>query len=158
MAGKGYTPIDMDWMAKALILAEKAAAVGEVPVGALLVKDGVVIGEGFNTPINSCDPTAHAEIMALRNAASKLKNYRLPETTLYVTIEPCTMCVGALIHARVSRLVYGAKVPRAGAVESQLELPQLAHFNHKLDVVGGVLSERCGEFISAFFRNKRSSK
>lgn len=158
MAGQGYTPIDMDWMAKALILAEKAATVGEVPVGALLVKDGAVVGEGFNMPISSCDPTAHAEIMALRNAASKLKNYRLPETTLYVTIEPCTMCIGALIHARVSRLVYGAKEPRAGAVESQLELTQLAHYNHKLDVIGGVLSERCGELISTFFHNKRSSK
>jgi len=158
MAGKGHTPIDMDWMAKALILAEKAAAVGEVPVGALLVKDGVVVGEGFNSPISSCDPTAHAEIMALRNAASKLKNYRLPETTLYVTIEPCTMCIGAMIHARVSRLVYGAKEPRAGAVESQLELSKSAHYNHKLEVVGGVMSERCGELISTFFRNKRLSK
>jgi len=155
MVSKGYTPIDVDWMGKALMLAQKAAAVGEVPVGALLVKGGVVVGEGFNSPISSCDPTAHAEIMALRDAASRLENYRLPETTLYVTIEPCTMCIGAMIHARVSRLVYGAKEPRAGAVESQLELPKLAHYNHKLEVVGGVMSERCGELISNFFRNKR---
>ena len=158
MAAKDYTRIDMDWMAKALILAEKAAVADEVPVGALLVKDGVVVGEGFNSPISSCDPTAHAEVMALRDAASRLENYRLPETTLYATIEPCTMCMGAIIHARVSRLVYGAKEPRAGAVESQLELSKLAHYNHKLEVAGGVMSEQCGELISTFFRNKRSSK
>ncbi len=152
---KGYTPIDMEWMSKALVLAEQAGAIGEVPVGSLLVKDGVVVGEGYNTPISHCDPTAHAEIMALRDGAARLKNYRLPDTTLYVTIEPCTMCIGAIIHARVSRLVYGAKEPRAGAVESQLELPTLAHYNHKLDVVGGVLAEQCGELIRAFFRDRR---
>ena len=158
MVGKGYAPVDVEWMTRALALAEKAAAVGEVPVGALLIKEGIVIGEGFNTPISTCDPTAHAEIMALRNAASGMKNYRLPETTLYVTIEPCTMCIGAMIHARVARLVYGATEPRAGAVVSRLELPTLAHYNHKLDVVGGVLAKQCGELISAFFRNKRSKK
>ena len=158
MVGKGYTSVDVEWMTRALALAEKAAAVGEVPVGALLIKEGIVIGEGFNTPISTCDPTAHAEIMALRNAAFGMKNYRLPETTLYVTIEPCTMCIGAMIHARVARLVYGATEPRAGAVVSRLELPTLAHYNHKLDVVRGVLAKQCGELISAFFRNKRSKK
>lgn len=158
MTGKGYTPLDIDWMSKALILAEQASRVDEVPVGALLVKDGVMVGEGFNAPITTCDPTAHAEIMALRNAAANMNNYRLPDTTLYVTIEPCTMCIGAMIHARVARLVYGAKEPRAGAVESQLKLPELTHYNHKLDVVGGVLEKECSDLISTFFRNKRSKK
>ena len=155
MVGKGYTPIDREWMTKALTLAEKAATIGEVPVGALLVKDGVVVGEGFNSPITTCDPSAHAEIMALRNAAASLNNYRLPNTTLYVTIEPCTMCIGAMIHARVARLVYGATEPRAGAVVSQMELPNQAHFNHKMEVVGGVLADQCGELISNFFSEKR---
>lgn len=158
MIGKGYTPIDIDWMSKALVLAEQAGREGEVPVGALLVKGGAVIGEGFNSPITTCDPTAHAEIMALRNAAANMNNYRLPDTTLYVTIEPCTMCIGAMIHARVARLVYGAKEPRAGAVESQLKLPELTHYNHKLDVVGGVLEKECSDLISTFFRDKRSQK
>lgn len=158
MIGKGYTPIDIDWMSKALVLAEQAGREGEVPVGALLVKDGAVIGEGFNSPITTCDPTAHAEIMALRNAAANMNNYRLPDTTLYVTIEPCTMCIGAMIHARVARLVYGAKEPRAGAVESQLKLPELTHYNHRLNVVGGVLEKKCSDLISTFFHNKRSQK
>lgn len=158
MIGKGYTPIDIDWMSKALVLAEQAESEGEVPVGALLVKDGVVVGNGFNSPITTCDPTAHAEIMALRNAAANMNNYRLPDTTLYVTIEPCTMCIGAMIHARVARLVYGGKEPRAGAVESQLKLPELTHYNHRLNVVGGVLEKKCSDLISTFFHNKRSQK
>ncbi len=157
MSGKGYTAADRDWMSQAIELAKLAAAAGEVPVGALLVKDGVCIGEGWNNPIGRCDPTAHAEINALRNAASHLHNYRLPNTTLYVTIEPCTMCVGAMIHARVGRLVYGATEPRAGAVVSQLQLPQCGHYNHKMAVVGGVMGEQCGELVSAFFRAKRSA-
>ena len=155
MKGKGYTPIDREWMTKALLLAEKAGAAGEVPVGAVLVKDGVAVGEGWNRPISTCDPTAHAEVMALRDAASRLENYRLPETTLYVTIEPCTMCVGAILHARVGRIVYGATEPRAGAVESQLQLTDMTHYNHKVEVVGGVLAEECSELISDFFRKKR---
>lgn len=158
MSIREHTSVDVDWMSEALILAKRAADVGEVPVGALLVKGEVIVGKGFNSPISSCDPTAHAEIMALRDAASTFENYRLPETTLYVTIEPCTMCIGAMIHARVARLVYGATEPRAGAVVSQLELPTLAHYNHKLDVVGGVLAKQCGDLISTFFRNKRSKK
>ena len=155
MKGKGYTPIDREWMAKAILLAEQAGAAGEVPVGAVLVKDGVAVGEGWNRPISTCDPTAHAEVMALRDAASRLENYRLPETTLYVTIEPCTMCVGAILHARVGRIVYGATEPRAGAVESQLQLTDMTHYNHKVEVVGGVLAEECSELISDFFRKKR---
>jgi tRNA(adenine34) deaminase len=155
MKGIGYTPIDREWMAKALLLAEQAGAAGEVPVGAVLVKDGVAIGEGWNQPISTCDPTAHAEVIALRDAASRLENYRLPETTLYVTIEPCTMCVGAMLHARVGRVIYGAKEPRAGAVESQLQLADMTHYNHKMDVVGGVLAEECSQLISDFFRKKR---
>lgn len=155
MKGKGYTPIDREWMAKALLLAEQAGAAGEVPVGAVLVKDGVAIGEGWNQPISTCDPTAHAEVMALRDAASRLENYRLPETTLYVTIEPCTMCVGAILHARVGRIIYGALEPRAGAVESQLCLTDMTHYNHKVEVVGGVLAKECSQLISDFFRKKR---
>ncbi len=155
MKGKGYTPIDREWMAKALLLADQAGAAGEVPVGAVLVKDGVAIGEGWNQPISTCDPTAHAEVMALRDAASRLENYRLPETTLYVTIEPCTMCVGAILHARVGRVIYGALEPRAGAVESQLRLTDMTHYNHKVEVVGGVLAKECGQLISEFFRKKR---
>ena len=155
MKGKGYTPIDREWMAKAILLAEQAGAAGEVPVGAVLVKDGVAVGEGWNRPISTCDPTAHAEVMALRDAASRLENYRLPETTLYVTIEPCTMCVGAILHARVGRIVYGATEPRAGAVESQLQLTDMTHYNHKVEVVGGVLAKECGQLISDFFRKKR---
>ncbi|HEB26416.1 MAG TPA: tRNA adenosine(34) deaminase TadA [Porticoccus sp.] len=155
MKGKGYTPIDREWMTRALLLAEQAGAADEVPVGAVLVKDGVAIGEGWNRPISTCDPTAHAEVMALRDAASRLENYRLPETTLYVTIEPCTMCVGAILHARVGRIVYGATEPRAGAVESQLRLTDMTHYNHKVEVVGGVLAEECSQLISDFFRKKR---
>jgi tRNA(adenine34) deaminase len=155
MKGKGYTPIDREWMAKAILLAEQAGAAGEVPVGAVLVKGGVAIGEGWNRPISTCDPTAHAEVMALRDAASRLENYRLPETTLYVTIEPCTMCVGAILHARVGRIVYGATEPRAGAVESQLRLTDMTHYNHKIEVAGGVLAGECSQLISDFFRKKR---
>jgi tRNA(adenine34) deaminase len=155
MKGKGYTPVDREWMTKALLLAEQAGAADEVPVGAVLVKDGVAIGEGWNRPISTCDPTAHAEVMALRDAASRLENYRLPETTLYVTIEPCTMCVGAILHARVGRIVFGATEPRAGAVESQLRLTDMTHYNHKVEVVSGVLAEECSQLISDFFRKKR---
>tara|TARA_R110000822_G_scaffold159476_13_gene299325 strand:- start:33625 stop:34119 length:495 start_codon:yes stop_codon:yes gene_type:complete len=155
MEEKGYTPADRDWMSRALSLAAQAAEVGEVPVGAILVKNGAVIGEGWNRPISSCDPTAHAEVVALRDAASRLENYRLPETTLYVTIEPCTMCVGAILHGRVGRLVYGATEPRAGAVTSQLRLTEMTHYNHKIDVVGGVMAKECSQLMSEFFKKKR---
>jgi tRNA(adenine34) deaminase len=144
-------------MARALELAVQAGEAGEVPVGAVLVKDGLVIGEGYNQPIFSCDPTAHAEIVALRNSAAHLENYRLTGCDLYVTIEPCTMCVGAMIHARVSRIIFGAKEPRAGALTSQLQLMGSSHFNHTIAWQGGVMEKQCGDLISQFFRRKRGN-
>jgi len=149
---------DEFYMAKALQLAEQAAAIGEVPVGALLVKDGEVIGEGFNQPITSCDPTAHAEIVAMRDAAKNINNYRLSDCELYVTIEPCTMCVGAMVHGRIRRVVFGAMEPRAGALQSQLQLMDRSHYNHSIQWCGGVLAQQCGDLISRFFRLKRENK
>jgi tRNA(adenine34) deaminase len=146
---------DEQWMQHALALADEAEALGEVPVGAVLVRDGEVIGEGFNRPISAADPTAHAEIVALRAAAENTGNYRLVGSTLYVTIEPCAMCVGAIIHARVERLVYGAPEPRAGAVESQLKLLDAGHFNHRIEYSGGVLAKACGDRLSRFFAARR---
>ncbi len=147
---------DIEFMRRAIALAEQAAAVGEVPVGALVVKDGEIIAEGYNQPITSCDPTGHAEIIALRNASTALQNYRLSGCDLYVTIEPCTMCVGAMIHARIGKIVFGAPEPRAGALESQLRLMDENHYNHSITWQGGVLAEECGEIISSFFRRKRA--
>tara|TARA_R110002124_G_scaffold66928_5_gene181909 strand:- start:2065 stop:2556 length:492 start_codon:yes stop_codon:yes gene_type:complete len=155
MTSKGYKPQDREWMLEAMSLAERAGVAGEVPVGALVVCNGSVIGRGWNCSIGHCDPTAHAEIVALRDAAKSVSNYRLPDTTLYVTIEPCTMCVGAMIHARIGRLVYGASEPRAGAVASQLHLTEQTHFNHRIEVVSGLLAEPCGELVSQFFRQRR---
>ena len=149
---------DRRWMQQALTLAQQASAAGEVPVGAVIVRDGEVIGSGHNQPIGACDPTAHAEIVALRDAAQRVGNYRLPDATLYVTIEPCSMCVGAMMHARVGRLVYGAVEPRAGAVESAVALASAEHFNHRLDIVGGVLAEECGETMRRFFRARRNGE
>ena len=147
---------DIEFMRRAIALAEQAAAVGEVPVGALVVKDGEIIGEGYNQPIISCDPTGHAEIIAMRNASAALQNYRLSGCDLYVTIEPCTMCVGAMIHARIGSIVFGALEPRAGALESQLRLMDENHYNHSIKWQGGVLAEECGAIISNFFRRKRA--
>ncbi|WP_445365679.1 tRNA adenosine(34) deaminase TadA [Microbulbifer sp. ANSA001] len=149
------TPKDYAFMRRALELAELAAERGEVPVGAVLVQDGKVIGEGSNRPIGNCDPSAHAEIVALRRAAEGKQNYRLPNTTLYVTIEPCTMCFGALVHARVNRLVYGATEPRAGVVESQLKLGEAGFFNHKIAVESGVMAEEAGKLVREFFHVRR---
>jgi tRNA(adenine34) deaminase len=149
---------DEQFMRRALQLAEQAATVGEVPVGALVVANGEVIGEGYNQPISSCDPTGHAEIIAMRNAATALGNYRLSGCDLYVTIEPCTMCVGAMIHGRIGRIVFGAAEPRAGALESQLKLMDSSHFNHSIEWQGGVLAQECGAIISDFFRAKRVKK
>ena len=148
---------DEKFMRRALELAEQAAAAGEVPVGALVVADGDIIAEGYNQPIGGCDPTGHAEIIAMRNASKLLGNYRLSGCQLYVTIEPCTMCVGAMIHARIGRIVFGAHEPRAGALESQLRLLEASHYNHRIEWQGGVLAEQCGAAISQFFRAKRSS-
>ena len=149
---------DEFYMAKALQLAEQAGAIGEVPVGAILVKDGEIVGEGFNQPISGCDPTAHAEIVAMRNAAKNLNNYRLNDCDLYVTIEPCTMCVGAMVHGRIRRVLFGALEPRAGALQSQLQLMDQSHYNHSIEWQGGVLAQQCGDLISSFFRRKRKSK
>ncbi|MCA0901870.1 tRNA adenosine(34) deaminase TadA [Microbulbifer agarilyticus] len=143
------------FMQRALGLAAKAAEVGEVPVGAVVVLDGEVIGEGFNQPISASDPSAHAEVMAMRAAARKQQNYRLPGATLYVTIEPCTMCFGTLIHARIGRVVYGATEPRAGVITSQLQLPDQNFFNHKVQVEGGVMAEEAGALLKDFFRKRR---
>ena len=149
---------DRRWMARALELAEQGARLGEVPVGALVVLEGEVIGEGWNQPISSHDPSAHAELVALRQAALRLQNYRLPGATLYVTLEPCTMCSGALIHSRISRLVYGATEPKAGVVESRAQLLSSAWFNWSVAVCGGVLAEQCSEQLSQFFAARRAEK
>ena len=143
------------WMRQALALAEAAAERGEVPVGAVLVRDGEIIGRGWNQPISGHDPTAHAEIVALRDAATRLGNYRLGGSVLYVTIEPCTMCFGALMHARVATLVYGAREPRAGVCGSQLDLPAETFYNHSLEVVGGVLAEQSSALLKGFFAGRR---
>ena len=144
------------WMREALSLAEQAGDADEVPVGAVIVQDGDVIGRGINQPIRTCDPTAHAEIVAIRSASQFCSNYRLPGTTLYVTIEPCTMCLGAMVHARVDRLIFGATEPRAGAVVSHSSLVGAAHFNHQLSFIEGVLAEECSSLMQSFFTRRRS--
>ncbi len=146
---------DVRWMRRALELARQAADLGEVPVGAVLVRDGVCLGEAYNQPIGTCDPTAHAEMLALRHGASRAANYRLPGTTLYVTIEPCTMCIGAIIHARVARLVFAAREPRAGAVTSHLQLLDQGHYNHRVSWCEGVLAEESAGLLREFFRARR---
>lgn len=146
---------DMDFMAEALRLAHVAREQGEVPVGAIVVFDAEVIGEGYNQPIASLDPTAHAEIVALRAAAKRLGNYRLTGASLYVTIEPCQMCVGAMIHARIARVVYGTPEPRAGALESAMRAHEHPSLNHRMEAQGGVLEDECREIIQAFFRTRR---
>ena len=143
------------FMREALALAAQAAAKGEVPVGAVLVKDGRVIARGYNRPISSHDPTAHAEIVALREAAAAGGNYRLPGCELYVTLEPCAMCVGAMVHARVSRVVFGARDPKTGACGSIVDLPSIAHWNHHGVFTGGVLETECGQVLKEFFAERR---
>ncbi len=146
---------DSAWMGEALELAARAEAEGEVPVGALLVRDGEVIGSGWNRTIAAHDPTAHAEILALRAAGAATSNYRLPGSTLYVTLEPCAMCVGAMIHARVERLVFGAHDPKTGAAGGRFDLLRHPAHNHVMECVGGVMAEECGEILRAFFRARR---
>ncbi|MCZ6888724.1 MAG: tRNA adenosine(34) deaminase TadA [Gammaproteobacteria bacterium] len=146
---------DERWMRRAIELAAHARDAGEVPVGALLVRGDEVLGEGFNQPISSVDPTAHAEIVALRVAAAQAHNYRLPGSTLYVTVEPCAMCAGALIHARVAHLVYGAAEPRSGAVTSVMQVLDPGKLNHEVAVTCGVMAEECAELLRAFFKAKR---
>ena len=148
-------PQDEHFMALAIEQARLAAEQGEVPVGAVVVKDGEVIGQGFNLPITNHDPCAHAEVRALQAAAEHEQNYRLPGCHLYVSLEPCTMCVGAMVHARIERLVYAATEPKAGVVDSNLSLLQQPHFNHQVEVLGGVLAEEASQMLSDFFKQRR---
>jgi len=142
-------------MSRALELARAAEAAGEVPVGAIVVKDGVIVGEGWNRPISTNDPTAHAEIIALRAAAQKLGTYRLLDTTLYVTLEPCAMCAGAMVHARVKRLVFANTDLRAGAAGTIFNIVQHSALNHRMEVTGGVMEEECREMLRGFFAARR---
>jgi len=144
-----------EWMAAALEEARRARDAGEVPIGAIVTLGGAVVGRGFNQPISSGDPTAHAEIVAIRAAARQLRNYRLTGTTLYVTIEPCQMCVGAMVHARVSRVVFGTLEPKAGALESAMRAHEHPSLNHRLAVAGGVLEAECRAVLQAFFAERR---
>ena len=147
---------DEPFMQAALALAIAAREHGEVPVGAVVVLDGTIVGEGFNQPIRAHDPTAHAEIVALRAAAARIGNYRVTGASLYVTIEPCQMCVGAMIHARIGRLIYGATEPKAGAIESAMRAHEHPSLNHRLEVQGGVLAAESRALIQAFFRGRRT--
>jgi tRNA(adenine34) deaminase len=145
----------VEWMRKALALAKRAEAMGEVPVGALIVREGQVLGEGWNQPISAHDPTAHAEILALRAAGVAAADYRLGGATLYVTLEPCPMCAAAIAHARIARLVFGAWDPRQGAAGSAFNLVASEAMNHRVDAFGGVLSDECGALLRGFFAGRR---
>jgi tRNA(Arg) A34 adenosine deaminase TadA len=142
-------------MQHAIALAKRAQAADEVPVGAVLMLNDEVIAEGFNCPISTCDPSAHAEMVVLRHAAQALQNYRLVDTTLYVTLEPCMMCAGAMVHARIKRLVYGAADPRTGVITSQMQMLDQSFLNHKIEYVGGLMATECGALLSEFFRARR---
>ena len=155
----GFDADEVRFMQRALELAARAEAAGEVPVGAVLTLEGRIVGEGWNRPIGDRDPTAHAEIAALRAAAVNLGNYRLPGTRLYVTLEPCVMCAGAIVHARVERLIFGAPDPRSGAAGSVFDLlPSDHRFNHRVAVDGGLLAEQCAEQLRNFFRARRKGR
>ena len=145
------------WMRSALTLAQRAAGEQEVPVGAVLVYNQEIVGEGWNQPISRCDPSAHAEILALRQAAIRLNNYRLLETTLYVTLEPCAMCLGAMLQARIKNLVFGAWDPKAGAVRSVLQILDVTQLNHRIQWHGGILAEESATLLKKFFQQRRSS-
>jgi tRNA(adenine34) deaminase len=149
------SPSDIEFMQRALLLAQRAARDGEVPVGALLVLGDDVIGEGWNRPIGSLDPTAHAEIIALREGAQRLRNYRLGAATLYATLEPCAMCMGAALNARLARVVFGAWDPKAGACGSVIDLPREPRLTHRIDVFGGVCSEESAGLLREFFASRR---
>lgn len=146
---------DARWMRHALELARRAGEAGEVPVGAVLVRGGEIAGEGWNRPVSRHDPSAHAEIVALRDAGQRLSNYRLPDTTLYVTLEPCVMCAGALVHARVARVIYGAADPKTGAAGSVFDTLDSPLHNHRIQVQGGVLAEEAAGVLREFFRSRR---
>ena len=147
--------IDENWMRYALQLAQQAALQGEVPVGAVLVQDDNILGEGWNQPISLNDPSAHAEMLAMRAAGQAAANYRLPNTTLYVTLEPCSMCAGAMIHARIARVVFGAYDPKTGAAGSLFSVLNDPRHNHQVQISGGVLAEECAELLRTFFRERR---
>ena len=149
------TETDTLYMQMALDLARQASLNGEVPVGAIIVKEGKIIGQGSNAPIGLCDPTAHAEIQAMRQAAAHIGNYRLVDCTLYVTLEPCAMCSGAMLHARIAKLVYGASDPKTGACGSVINLMHEEKLNHHTEVVSGVLAKECGAVLSEFFKQRR---
>jgi len=146
---------DIQFMQEALVEARGAAATGEVPIGAVLVHDGIILSRSGNRTIRDCDPTAHAEIVVLREASRRLANYRLADTTLYVTIEPCSMCAGAIIQARVPRLVYGADDPKGGAVRSCFEILSHPRLNHQVEITGGVLAADCASLVQSFFAERR---
>jgi tRNA(adenine34) deaminase len=152
----GGAESDELWMQEALRAAQRALEIGEVPVGAVVVHDGRVIGRGFNRNIADCDPTAHAEIVALRDAGAAIGNHRLGSCDLFVTIEPCAMCAGAMVHARIRRLTYGAEDPKAGAVHSVMHVVNHPGLNHKIEVRRGVLAGKCAELVQEFFRGRRS--
>ncbi len=149
---------DEHWMQHSLNLARKAEQEGEVPVGAVLIKDNELLSEGWNQPISNNDPTAHAEIIAIRSAARQLNNYRLLDTTLYVTLEPCAMCAAALLHSRVRRVVFGAWDPKAGAAGSVFDILETDKLNHKIDVTSGILQEECSQLLQEFFKSRRNKK
>jgi tRNA(adenine34) deaminase len=155
MGLSGTPPRDLEFMRAALALAQDGWRIGEVPVGAVVVADGTIVGRGFNAPISRRDPTGHAEIATLRDAATTLNNYRLTDCDLYVTLEPCAMCAGAILHARIRRLVFGARDPKTGACGSVVDLFADARLNHQTTVTGGVLAEDCGALLSAFFAERR---
>jgi tRNA(adenine34) deaminase len=146
------------WMEEALREAKRALALGEVPVGAVVVYEGRVVGRGCNRPLTSNDPTAHAEILALREAGQAIGNYRLLDCDLYVTVEPCAMCAGAITHARIRRLIYGAEDPKAGAVHSMLQVLNHPKLNHQVEVASGLLAARCMDLMQTFFREKRRAE
>lgn len=150
--------IDDELMREALVMAQQARLANEVPVGAVVVSNGEIIGRGFNAPISKNDPSAHAEIQALRDAAARIGNYRLSDCTLYVTLEPCPMCAGAIMQARITRLIYGAADPKAGACGSVVNLFQESRLNHHTQVVGGVLADECGEKLRRFFAERRGAE
>ena len=147
---------DRDFMREALALAAQGAAMGEVPVGAVLVQNGEIVGRGFNCPISVSDPSAHAEMVAIRNAAQSVQNYRLPGSTLYVTLEPCSMCAGLIVHSRIARVVFGALEPKAGIVQSQGQFFAQGFLNHRVVVEGGMLAEECSTILSEFFKARRT--
>lgn len=146
---------DEKWMLHALELAQKAEVAGEVPVGCVIVRNGELIAEGWNRPIGSSDPTAHAEVVALRAAGQELDNYRIPEAELYVTLEPCPMCVGAMLHARIKRVIYAATDPKTGALGGACNLLSSMHHNHAFEVTAGVLAEQSRQLLQTFFRRRR---